>query len=459
VRFVFGVILLVLLADDLAAQAALEKLERGLIAARRGDCAAAIPDLQAAVNENERLVPALNALSVCEAAMGNPDRASAGFERITKLEPNAWQAWNNLGASYLSSNRPERALEALRKAVKLAPGAANAWFHLGSAFNGLGRTIDAFAALDHAQRMSSADIAITKAWLDTAAAIATEASDRIEKREFSQARTLLLRVSRPLENSASWNNLLGYAEFKLGHPEPALQRLQKALALDPNNEDYLLDVGEFLGYHRAPKNAVELFEAASRRMSNSPRVRFGLAVSYILVGRRDDAVKLLESLIASDRNFEPAYRALGECYEDAGNWDGLTKLGIELQAVNPSNPGGWYLEGAGRLKNAAVDNAPDAQALTALRRAAGLDPASSRVHFALAKAYQQSDQNEMAIQEFKETLRLDPQHERAHYVLARIYQKVGERELAKKEMEAHSRIKEADRAAQYRALIITSRSP
>jgi tetratricopeptide (TPR) repeat protein len=454
VRPVCSVISLVLLADDLAAQEPLKKLERGLTAARQGNCAAAIPDLQAAVNENERLVPALNALAVCEAAMGDSDRASAGFERITKLEPNAWQAWNNL-ASYLSSNRPERALEALRKAVKLSPGAANAWFHLGSAFNALGRTVDAFGALDHAQRMSSSDLAITKAWLDTAAAIATEASGRIEKREFSQARTL----SRPLGNSASWNNLLGYAEFKLGHPEPALQRLQKALALDPNNEDYLLDIGEFLGYHRAPKNAVELFEAASRRMSNSPRVQFGLAVSYILVGRRDDAVKLLESLIASDRNFEPAYRALGECYEDAGNWDGLIKLGIELQAVNPSNPGGWYLEGAGRLKNAAVDNAPDAQALTTLRRAASLDPASSRIHFTLAKAYQQSDQNEMAIQEFKETLRLDQQHERAHYVLARLYQKLGERELAKKEMEAHSRIKEADRAAQYRALIITSRNP
>ena len=86
-----GVISLVLLADDLAAQAALKKLERGLRAARQGNCAAAIPDLQAVVNENERLVPALNALAVCEAAMGNPDRASAGFERIAKLEPKARQ--------------------------------------------------------------------------------------------------------------------------------------------------------------------------------------------------------------------------------------------------------------------------------------------------------------------------------------------------------------------------------
>ena len=169
---------MVLLADNLAAQVALEKLERGLTAARQGNCAAAIPDLEAAVNENERLVQALNALAVCEAAMGNPDRASAGFERIAKLEPNAWQAWNNLGASYLSSNRPARALEALRKAVKLEPGAANAWFHLGAAFNALGRTVDAFGALDHAQRISSADTAITKAWLDTAAAIAIEASVR-----------------------------------------------------------------------------------------------------------------------------------------------------------------------------------------------------------------------------------------------------------------------------------------
>ncbi|HWB95538.1 MAG TPA: tetratricopeptide repeat protein, partial [Bryobacteraceae bacterium] len=366
--------------------------ERAITAAQRGDCAAAIPDLQAILKENERLVPAWNALAVCYATSGHPEQATAAYD-----------------------------------------------------------------AFDRAQRLAPREQAIAKAWFDAAGELATQAADHIEKKEFAEARRLLLRVARPLEGSASWNNLLGYAEFKLGHPEAALARLQKALTLEPDNEDYLLDLGEFLGYYRAPQNAVELFEVASRRMQHSPRVRFGLAVSYILVGRRDDAVKLLETLVQADPKFEPGYRALGECYEDAGNWDGLVRLGKQLQGVNPANPGGWYFEGAGRLKNATEDSAPDPQAAAVLRRAVKIDPRSSRIHFTLAKAYQQSGETELAVRELRETIRLEPEHARAHYVLARLYQKLGQSEAAKREMAAHSRIKVADRKAQYRALLIESR--
>jgi tetratricopeptide (TPR) repeat protein len=440
-------------------QALQSSLERGLAEAGRGNCTIAIPDLRSALEKNPQSVPAINALAVCEAATGHPDRAAAEFERVTKLAPGAWQAWNNLGASYLSANQPERAVAALRQAVKLDPGAANAWFHLGSALNAIRRPEEAFDALDRAQRLAGTDAGVTKAWLDTAGALATEASDLIETKEFSRARALLLRVSRPLAASASWNNLLGYAEFKLGHPEPALRHLQRALSLDPDNEEYLLDLGEFLGYHRAPKNAVDLFEVASKRMPHSPRVQFGLAISYILVGRRDDAAGMLEALIRANPAMEPAYRALGECYEDAGNWDGLIRLGKQLQAANPSRAEGWYFEGAGRLKNELQDSAPDPEALPILLRAAGLDPESSRIHFALAKAYQQAGRYEPAIKELQETLRLEPQHERAHYVLAQLYQKQGKRDLARQELDAHSRIKATDRAAQYRALLITSRDP
>ena len=49
------------------------------------------------------------------------------FARITALQPGAWQAWSNLGNSYLDANQPARAIEALRKAIKLAPAASNAW--------------------------------------------------------------------------------------------------------------------------------------------------------------------------------------------------------------------------------------------------------------------------------------------------------------------------------------------
>jgi tetratricopeptide (TPR) repeat protein len=451
-------LMLVAVASVVAGQAD-DRLQRGMAAARRGDCNAAVPDLRGSLAADSRLVPAINALAVCEAQLGHPDEAVVSFERVVKLEPGVWQGWSNLGAGWLSASHPERAVEPLRRAVKLSPAAPSAWFHLGLAYRALEQPAEAFRALDRAQQLAPEDGKIVQAWLDSAGTNATQAADLIEHKEYRRARELLAPLARPLEKSGSWHNLLGYAEFKLGHPEPALDHLQKAIALEPDNEDYLLDMGEFLGHYRASKHAVEIFEVASRRLPNSVRVQLGLAVSYILLDRRDEAVAILEPLLASHSDYEPAYRALGECYEDAGNWEYVRALGKKLQVANPSNELGWYFEGAGLLRKAAEADAPDAEAIALLERASDLAPSSDRIHFILAKAYQQAGRDEQAIRQLKTTIRLNPQHERAHYVLARIYQKRGQTELAKQEMALHSKIKVQDRTAQYRSLLITSRNP
>jgi tetratricopeptide (TPR) repeat protein len=452
-------VLVTLLAGRVVAGETTDRLKRGMDAARRGDCRTAVAELRASVAASLPPVSALNALAVCEAESGHPEQATAVFERVVKLEPRAWQGWSNLGAGWLSASHPERAVEPLLRAVKLAPDASSAWFQLGLAYRALDKRTAAFQAFDRAQQLAPGDGKIVQAWLDTAQANATRAADLIERKEYGAARDLLAPLARPLEKSGSWQNLLGYAEFKLGHPEPALDHLQRAIVLEPNNEDYLLDIGEFLGYYRASRHALEIFEVASRRLPDSVRVQLGLAVSYILVNRRDEAIRILESLLETHGNFEPAYNALGECYEDAGNREDLYVLGQKLQAVNPSNPLGWYFEGVGLLREATESGSPDPKAITSLERAAGLNPSSDRIHFMLAKAYEQARQDDAAIRELKETIRLNPQHERAHYVLARLYQKCGKTQLAKQEFALHSKIKQQDRSVQYRSLLITSRNP
>ncbi len=436
-----------------------DPLQRGLAAVQRGDCTAGVADLQLVLDKDPNALSALNGLAVCEAKSGRYDRAAAHFARITQLQPGAWQGWSNLGAAYLNSHQPERAVEALRKATRLAPDSPNAWFQLGLALSQLKQNADAFSAFDAAQKLAPRDAQATEAWLKTAEALGTEAAECVEKGQFQKARTILNLIRRPLENSASWNNLLGYAQFKLNEPQPALKHLQRALELEPENEDYLLDLGEFLGIHRAREQAVALFEVAVKRMPQSQRARFGLAVSYILTERREEASRLLESLLEVNSRFEPAYRALGECYEDAGNWVGLVELGKKLQAVNPKNPVGWYLVGAGELRMPNQDPDYLEKSIQALRQGLALDPESSRLHFTLAKAYQEQGNDRAAVEELKETIQLEPQHERAHYVLGRLYKKLGEPALSAHELELHSRIKAADRTAQYQALLISSRTP
>src|SRR5262249_42469765 len=312
-----------------------------------------------------------------------------------------------------------------------------------------------YKKLDQAQRLKPHDAAATKAWLDEAARLATLAADHIERRRYDEAAMLLRATERALSEAPSWNNLRGYAEFKLGATNPALHYLQRAVHLDPQNEDYLLDIGEFLGTYRAHQEAVRFFEVAAKRMPQSPRVTFGLAVAHILQNRRDEAQRLLEALIGSQPRFEAAYKALGECYEDAGNVKGMVELGKSLQTINPQSPLGWYLEDAGLLQEGRIEATSLDEAMTALRTALRLQPSNARAHFVLARALQESGADREAIAELEKTLRIDPDHGRAHYVLARLHQKAGNAEAARREFDRHAQIKERDRNAQYWRLLIS----
>lgn len=314
-----------------------------------------------------------------------------------------------------------------------------------------------YQKLDQTQRRAPRDAAATKPWLDEAARLATLAAEHIEGRRYAEALRLLRATERPLGHAPSWNNLRGYAEHKAGDPKLALHYLQRAVHLDPQNEDYVLDIGEFLGSHGAHTEAATFFEVAAKRMPGSPRVTFGLAVAYILQSRREEAQRMLEGLIAAHARFEPAYRALGECYEDLGNTDGMVALGKSLQSVNPRNPLGWYLEGAGLLREGRTGTDALPAAVKALRAAIQLQPGFVRARFALARALQESGAGAEAIGELEQVIRLDPGHERAHYVLARLYQNAGKSEAAKVEFARHAQVNKRDANASYKRLLIEIR--
>ena len=416
--------LLALMAGSalLGAQELKTRFERGLAAAGKGDCQAAVSDLTLVAAADPRLVPAYNAIGVCQARQGRPALAARSFQQVVKLEPGIWQGWLNLASAQLE----------------------------------LGASEDAFTSLDRAQRLAPGDPKITALWLDTAGRLASRAADLIEQRKYAQACALLTAVRRPLETSSSWHNLMGYSEFKLGRSEPASRQLEKALELEPDNEDYLLDVGEFLAHYRAYDKAAAFFEVAVRRMPHSPRVRFGLAVAHILQNKRPEATSELEQLLLENPRFEPVYRALGESYEDAGNGSGLVELGRRLQRVNPGNATGWYLEGTGLARLAIEELTSSLPAIAALERAVRQDPGVSRYHFTLAKACQDAQQSERAIAELKTAIRLEPRHERAHYVLGRLYMRAGEAQMGRRELALHAAIKASDRNSVYGALLIRS---
>ena len=338
-------------------------------------------------------------LAICETELDRPDLATPSFEQVTKLRPRDWQAWNNLGANLIAIKQPARALAAFRQATTLNPGGQLGWYNYGSTLLQLGRPHEAFRALGRARTLSPEDREASNAWHEAAQRVHGTAETAVHQRRYAYAKGLLLAVRPALERSAAWNNLLGYAEFRLNEPSAALEHLQAALAMEPQNENYLLDLGELLIHYRANAAARAMFEAGSRNMPDSIRVQFLLAVSLVLDDRRADATPILRRIIERDPDFEAAYKALAECYGEAKDWEAVVKLGALFAARNPLSASGPYLKAFGLVGLATENRGAVEPAVEDLRRVLKLDPKLTDAHFALAQAYQLQERIPDAIAE------------------------------------------------------------
>lgn len=434
-------------------------LDRGLDEARSGDCPSAEADLRKAILENPREAAAYTAIGACEINSRHPERATDNFKAAARLQPQAWQTWNNLGANYLTLNHPKIAAETFKKAIAINPNAVSAWFNLGSSQLRSGNKVEAFYAVDRAQQLDSKDASITKAWIEVASILATDAGDAIDKGQYQAAFTMLTAVKRPLNGTAAWNNLMGYTDFKLKKFEEAKGYLETALQMEPDNEGYLLDVGDFLAARHAYDEAVKFFEIGVARMPHSAPVRFGLAISYTLESRTKEAITLLEQLHIDYPDWGLVDRALGECYEANQNWSAMIKLGKSLHLREPGNAVGWYLEGAGRERIANRDGGSLAEAIVALHQATTLAPSLGRYHLQLGKALEENKEHQNAIAELKEAILLDSKDAGAHYALARAYKQAGEAKLAAQEYRLVSGIKAKSAHDVYVSMLTETQHP
>jgi predicted Zn-dependent protease len=214
-----------------------------------------------------------------------------------------------------------------------------------------------------------------------------------------------------------------------------------------------LDVGEFLAAYRAYDEAARFFEVGAKRMPNSAPIRYGLSISYMLQGRTDQAIALLEQLHSEYPGWGPVNTALGEGYEAGSHWAAMVELGTGLRSSQPENPLGWYLYGAGRERLDVRDGIQLNSAIEALQQAVKLDPSSSRYRLKLGKTLGEDKQFQNAIVELKEAIRLDPGNADAHYSLARAYKQVGEDRLASEEFKVVSGIKAKSAQDVYVALL------
>ena len=284
-------------------------------------------------------------------------------------------------------------------------------------------------------------------------------------RAAQRTRELVQRIVQQ-KDTGELHNLLGKIDEKDGKFIEAANEFETAARMDPS-EDNLFVWGSELLLHRTYEPAIQVFQQATQRFPNSPRLWIGLGMALYSRGRYEESIKAL--LTAADLNpTDPrCYLFLSKAYLSSPNQaDEVIQRFRRYSELEPDNALAQYYYAVslwkGKRSEASSINYQQVESL--LQKSIALDGKLAEAHLQLGILY--ADQHEYAksFPELTSAVELDPNLPDAHYRLGQYYVHAGQKDQAQQEfqtfqqLQAHHQAEVDKERAEVRQFIYSSNS-
>ncbi|MEW5977296.1 MAG: tetratricopeptide repeat protein [Acidobacteriota bacterium] len=242
----------------------------------------------------------------------------------------------------------------------------------------------------------------------------------------------------------------------------------------PTARELLVFAGNLFFLDRKYLNSAIAFKKAEALQPLDPSSRFTLAMSYIVLERRDwarpeleklreeapsnplywywlarldydaqqfsEAIRKFQSVIELDPQFMKAFDNLGLCYEGLGQFDEAIQSYQKAIELNRrlAAPSPWPALNLGTLL-ARLNRLDEAE--TSLQESVHQNGQLSQTHYQLGIVFEKKNQLVRAIEALDQSVRIDPAYPEPHYALGRIYRRRGESEKAKEAFAAFEKLK------------------
>lgn len=238
--------------------------------------------------------------------------------------------------------------------------------------------------------------------------------------------------------SAELYSILAGIEEEAGQYVEAVQSYQRAVELDPTNEQYYFDLGmEYLS-HFTFGPAAEVFRVGVQKFPTSSRQFLGLAFSHYAVREYSEAGDAFTSALETDPESPAVFQAWKTMLSFLApkDWEGLLPRLSRLATAHPQSAELVFCYGGGLFRSEFAKGSTGA-----LDRPQGLLEKSVRLrrnfpeaHLELGSLYAARKQNQKAVDEYLEAIRQDPKSDIAHYRLGQVYREMNKLELASQEL-------------------------
>lgn len=364
-------------------------------------------------------VPSLYALSRIEEKRANWRGVRSLLEKIIDLDPNHHGATVRLGRMMLLGGQIDRALELSNKASEIDPESVDGLTFRAAVLLNLDDPIGALAAANKAlqkdptnidaisvlaaERMAAGQVRDAIALLDTG----IEHDERnvalqlIKIRalamlnEVGEVETVLRRLIELYPDTDAFKSSLVRLYLQQERTDDAEAVIRGKADSNPGDFDAALGVVRFLNTVRGPEQAIEeLKTLISRNDANASRYRMALAQLYFSRQENDQALAVLNDLIASDASAEDKLTAknqMAEMARLAGNVDEAKSILADIFAEDSKNV-------AALTTRAAINNAERKfdDSIIDLRTVLRDAPDSIRALVLLGSAYEGNGSTELA---------------------------------------------------------------
>ncbi len=161
---------------------------------------------------------------------------------------------------------------------------------------------------------------------------------------WSQDPDVMEQVLAMAQKSVALNESLSEAHTLLGtvylwrrqHDE-AIEELERAIALDPNDAEALYGLASAMSFVGRPKEAIRIIKKAMRLNPHYPeRYVYNLGRAYFQVGKYREAIPLLTEAHIKNPNFPPVLYYMAASYANMGELDRAREKVEEIKRIRPN---------------------------------------------------------------------------------------------------------------------------
>jgi tetratricopeptide (TPR) repeat protein len=371
---------------------------------RREDYARARDYLEKAIAVSPKFAQLYYRLSTVYRRLKQPDKAEQAFAAFKKYEqadeyrrnyyPHGVLEFVKETQDLPEPQKLERYRQQLLRAAQMKPDDLNVMFMLAQISFRMGQAREGLSTLEKiaAARPDDARAAMRAASLLTAFAMYPDATSRLnsfldrhpeaDDVRFALAALLhklrrdrdalkLLSAAR-VGQTAAWHNLLGRVLLEAGDAGRSTRELQDAVAAEPENQTFALDLIANLARRGRSQEAGKALESAQRKWPASAKIRFAQALLSAGSGRGAEARVLLQRAAGVSTDWRTPYVAEAVMAHAAGEDGRAAELAEQAVRLFPGDPWARWA----RMLGGRGDSAASAREFDAAINAAPTAPES-----------------------------------------------------------------------------------